>query len=61
MNNNNNSGENMSNKSPVELTNICKYYSSGEAEVRALDGVDLTIHQGEFLSILGPSGSGKST
>lgn len=46
----------------VELTNICKYYSSGgEAEVRALDGVDLTINQGEFLSILGPSGSGKST
>ncbi|HHY0589206.1 TPA: ABC transporter ATP-binding protein [Vibrio parahaemolyticus] len=51
----------MSNKPLVELTNICKYYSSGEAEVRALDGVDLTINQGEFLSILGPSGSGKST
>lgn len=48
----------MSNKPLVELTNICKYYSSGEAEVRALDGVDLTINQGEFLSILGPSGSG---
>ena len=51
----------MSNQPLVELTNICKYYSSGEAEVRALDGVDLTINQGEFLSILGPSGSGKST
>ena len=51
----------MSNKPLVELTNICKYYSSGEVEVRALDGVDLTINQGEFLSILGPSGSGKST
>ena len=51
----------MSNTPLVDLTNICKYYSSGEAEVRALDGVDLTINQGEFLSILGPSGSGKST
>lgn len=51
----------MVNKPLVELTNICKYYASGEVEVRALDGVDLTINQGEFLSILGPSGSGKST
>ena len=33
----------MSNAPLVELTNICKYYASGEAEVRALDGVDLTI------------------
>lgn len=51
----------MSHQALVELSNICKYYSSGEAEVRALDGVKLTINQGEFLSILGPSGSGKST
>ncbi len=52
----------MVNKPLVELTNICnEYYASGEVEVRALDGVDLTINQGEFLSILGPSGSGKST
>lgn len=51
----------MVNKPLVELTNICKYYASGEVEVRALDGVDLAINQGEFLSILGPSGSGKST
>lgn len=59
---NNQHGEKrMSNKPLVELTNICKYYSSGEAQVRALDGIDLTIHQGELLSILGPSGSGKST
>ncbi len=45
----------------VKLTNICKFYSSGETEVRALDGVELNITQGEYLSILGPSGSGKST
>jgi putative ABC transport system ATP-binding protein len=59
--NNDNSGERMSDKPLVNLTNICKYYSSGETQVRALDGIDLTIHQGELLSILGPSGSGKST
>ncbi|AUI88206.1 macrolide ABC transporter ATP-binding protein [Vibrio azureus] len=51
----------MTSRPLVKMTNICKYYSSGETEVRALDGVDLTIQHGEFVSILGPSGSGKST
>lgn len=51
----------MTSRPLVKMTNICKYYSSGETEVRALDGVDLTIQRGEFVSILGPSGSGKST
>ncbi|MGC9461906.1 ABC transporter ATP-binding protein [Vibrio genomosp. F10] len=51
----------MSNQSLVKLSNIHKHYSSGDAEIRALDGIDLTIRKGEFLSILGPSGSGKST
>ncbi|WP_439146614.1 ABC transporter ATP-binding protein [Vibrio sp.] len=51
----------MSNKFLVELSNIGKHYSSGDTEIRALDGVDLSIEKGEFLSILGPSGSGKST
>ena len=55
------SGETMSNKFLVELSNIGKHYSSGDTEIRALDGVDLSIEKGEFLSILGPSGSGKST
>jgi putative ABC transport system ATP-binding protein len=58
---NNNAKQSLAYTPLVELTNICKYYASGEMEVRALDGVDLTINQGEFLSILGPSGSGKST
>ncbi|MFS1418992.1 ABC transporter ATP-binding protein [Vibrio splendidus] len=51
----------MSNKFLVELSNIGKHYSNGDTEIRALDGVDLSIEKGEFLSILGPSGSGKST
>ncbi|CAM3787476.1 Macrolide export ATP-binding/permease protein MacB [Vibrio aerogenes CECT 7868] len=45
----------------VRLQQICKHYEGGQTVVKALDGVDLTIQRGEFLSILGPSGSGKST
>ncbi|SMX34298.1 ABC transporter ATP-binding protein [Actibacterium lipolyticum] len=45
----------------IELSGITKIYGSGEAEVRALRGVDLTIRAGEFVAIMGASGSGKST
>ena len=38
-----------------------KYYGTGETQVRALDGVDLSVAQGEFVAIVGTSGSGKST
>lgn len=45
----------------IRLEQASRIYPSGENEVRALDAVDLQIHAGEYLSILGPSGSGKST
>lgn len=45
----------------LELKNIVKTYRSGNTTFNALDGVDLQIRQGEFVSITGPSGSGKST
>lgn len=45
----------------IELHDVYKIYNTGENEVRALDGVSLTINKGEFVAIVGQSGSGKST
>lgn len=45
----------------VEVRDICKIYNPGENEVRALDHVDVTIEENEFVAIIGHSGSGKST
>ncbi len=45
----------------ITMTDITKVYTVGGEEVRALDGANLTIREGEFVSIIGPSGSGKST
>lgn len=45
----------------VDATNVKKDFRTGKVVVNALRGLDLTIHEGDFLSIVGPSGSGKTT
>lgn len=45
----------------IRLINVTKKFGFGDAEIRALDNVDLTVKKGEFIAIMGPSGCGKTT
>lgn len=45
----------------IKATNLCKYYTVGGQQVRALDGVSLEVGEGEYVTVVGASGSGKST
>jgi len=45
----------------IQLKDIVKSYKNGDQKLQVLKGIDLTVHEGEFLAIMGPSGSGKST
>ena len=45
----------------VTIQNLKKYYGKGEGQVKALDGIDLSIEKGKFTAIIGASGSGKTS
>lgn len=45
----------------LNIKNLRKIYGTGETQVKALDGIDLTVKRGEFVAIVGSSGSGKTT
>jgi len=48
-------------KNLIDLKSVFKHYYMGDAVVKAVDGIDISIKEGEFIAIMGPSGSGKST
>ena len=45
----------------LRTEHLCKFYGSGENEVRAVDDVTIAVGRGEFVAVVGKSGSGKST
>ena len=45
----------------LETNQLCKFYGTGENQVKAVNHVNIQIQQGEFVAIVGKSGSGKST
>ncbi|HEU4907614.1 MAG TPA: ATP-binding cassette domain-containing protein, partial [Propionibacteriaceae bacterium] len=45
----------------VEVRNLTKHFDGGHGHVRAIDGINLATHEGEYLVLLGPSGCGKTT
>lgn len=45
----------------IELKKVAKFYQMGESLVKAVNGIDIKIEEGDFVAIMGPSGSGKST
>ncbi len=51
----------MTGKPVIKVDNVSKVYDMGKVQVRALDGVSMDVHKGQFISIMGPSGSGKTT
>ena len=47
--------------SSISCTDLCKFYHQGDAVIKALDHVNLTVEAGSFICLSGPSGSGKTT
>ena len=45
----------------LALRGVTKFFGEGDARIQVLKGIDLSVRQGEFLTLMGPSGSGKST
>ena len=48
-------------KKLISLKNICRSYRNGDQELQVLKNINLEVHEGDFVAIMGPSGSGKST